>query len=159
VGIAFEPIECPDGTVLIGQAIAGGTLDRMRQMSQLDGHALTLACRSVARGVLHEWTGEGFGLSDPVSLDTLLQLELREAVDAPALDGSVTMRYVTGRGHGALHDDNVLVPCAPDGTPQPEAFRLVDLGSFEYDAPLSRALATMTLAIVAHQAGSLPPRQ
>jgi hypothetical protein len=162
VDVAFDPIECPDGTVLIGVTIAGGSLVRSQQMSQLDGAQLTAACRSLAHSLLHDWTGGAFGLSEPVSLGTLLRTELRDGdFDSLSmgLDGSATLRYVTGRSHGDLHDDNVLVPCGLDGSPQPDAFRLVDLGTFEFDAPLSRDLATMTLAIVAHQVGELPLRQ
>lgn len=68
------------------------------------------------------------------------------------------LHYLTGRCHGDLHSDNVLVP-QTGGTPDPRTFRLIDLDTFESHAPLSRDIATLTISLVARPAGELPLRQ
>lgn len=64
------------------------------------------------------------------------------------------LNYLTGRCHGDLHADNVLVPHA-DGAPRAERFRLIDLATFEPQAPLSRDIATLAISLVAWRAGQL----
>ncbi|SCF44495.1 hypothetical protein GA0070216_11755 [Micromonospora matsumotoense] len=48
--------------------------------------------------------------------------------------------YLFGFAHGDLHGGNVLIPLSSTNTRRPNQFRLIDLSSFEEDAPLSRDL-------------------
>jgi hypothetical protein len=197
VDVVFDPIRCPDGTVLLGQDIAGGSLARCQPMSKLTGDEMVASCRAVVPALLTGWTGEDYGTSGSVSIARLLRHELRDSfapggwvrswgesvglldtssawIETPedgvlpnpilmAVEQSHTtsclVQYLTGRTHGDLHDDNVLIPRSPDGRLEPEQFRLIDLATFEYDAPLSRDLAALLLSIVSQVAGELPTRQ
>ncbi|MFE1882462.1 hypothetical protein [Streptomyces diastatochromogenes] len=53
---------------------------------------------------------------------------------------------ILGRAHGDLHADNILLPMSPrvDG----DSYRLIDLSGYTADAPLSRDLAHLTLALI-----------
>jgi tetratricopeptide (TPR) repeat protein len=69
---------------------------------------------------------------------------------------SCELDYLTGRSHGDLHADNVLIPHA-DGLPSADNFWLIDLATFEPQGPLSRDVATLALSLNARHAGQLEP--
>jgi tetratricopeptide (TPR) repeat protein len=65
-----------------------------------------------------------------------------------AVAGDLPIDAVIGLAHGDLHTENVLVP-KEYGTYQPEKFRIVDLSTFETDAPVTRDPVALMLSIVA----------
>jgi hypothetical protein len=64
---------------------------------------------------------------------------------------------ILGRAHGDLHADNILLPMSPvvDAT----AYRLIDLSGYRTDAPLSRDLTHLTLALILRELPELTERQ
>lgn len=64
---------------------------------------------------------------------------------------------ILGRAHGDLHADNILLPMRPvvDAT----AYKLIDLSGYQADAPLSRDLAHLTLAILLREVPELTDGQ
>jgi WD40 repeat protein len=80
-----------------------------------------------------------------------------------AADSSIasdcSLQYASGRMHGDLHEDNVLVPRSERGVLQADRFRLVDLSTFEHAAPLSRDPATLMVSLVARRVPALPEPQ
>ncbi|MEU8679106.1 hypothetical protein [Streptomyces sp. NPDC048560] len=64
---------------------------------------------------------------------------------------------ILGRAHGDLHADNILLPMSPvvDAT----AYRLIDLSGYQADAPLSRDLTHLTLALILRELPELTERQ
>ncbi len=111
-------------------------------------------------GWLWKWA-EHRALLDPacewieVAPDGVLRNPFRLLLPASAA-ASRDLAYLTGRCHGDLHADNVLVPHA-DGAPHTGRFRLIDLATFDPQAPLSRDIATLTISLIARRAGQLDP--
>ena len=68
--------------------------------------------------------------------------------DIPGEDHVLT---ICGRAHGDLHADNILLPMNP--RLDAGAYRLIDLSDYAGDAPLTRDLAHLALALIV---GSLP---
>ncbi|WP_431977729.1 hypothetical protein [Micromonospora haikouensis] len=65
--------------------------------------------------------------------------------------------FCYGFSHGDLHGGNVLVPCGDDNTSHPERFSLVDLSTFDEEAPLTRDVAALLLATVLRYVPRLTP--
>ncbi|WP_353943690.1 hypothetical protein ABII15_19955 [Streptomyces sp. HUAS MG91] len=64
---------------------------------------------------------------------------------------------ILGRAHGDLHADNILLPMSP--TVDAKAYRLIDLSGYRSDAPLSRDITHLTLALVLRELPELTERQ
>lgn len=184
VRVPFDPVEGLDGEIVSFQMIAGGRLRSLRTLSQLHGDQLVDACRVVRAALLEEWTGVDYRTTR-LALPQLLRQELRggfpdwsmvpagswiETADQQVLHDLVLARratsaadapkaHLTGRSHGDLHAKNVLVPTTASGTALPDEFWLIDLASFERDAPLSRDPATLLVSILAHRVGDLTLQQ
>lgn len=178
VDVPFDPVECPDGEIVIFQQIAGRRLKRLRTLSRLRGAELVDACRAVRAALLEKWTGDAFDTAR-LTVPELLRGELRDgltdwiAADWIATDedgilpnllvqtrdvgpaAAAPQTYLAGRSHGDLHADNVLVLTTPGGAALPDEFWLIDLSAFEPAAPLSRDPATLLVSILAHRAGQL----
>jgi hypothetical protein len=69
------------------------------------------------------------------------------------------LAYITGHSHGDLHSENVLIPRSHDGTLKPENFRLVDLSTFDPQAPVSRDPTMLILSIISSAVATLPAGQ
>jgi hypothetical protein len=101
----------------------------------------------------YDWTRRaGFSVVGP-STDAPLHFGDRSGPLASLLRrgseiGRMNLRYVYGNTHGDLHLDNVIVPFMPDGVPDFERIRLIDLSGFSPSAPLTRDLATLLLSCV-----------
>ncbi|WP_436531382.1 FxSxx-COOH system tetratricopeptide repeat protein [Actinoplanes sp. HUAS TT8] len=65
-----------------------------------------------------------------------------------ALAAELPIDAVVGLAHGDLHTENVLVPKAY-GAYQTTNFKLVDLSTFEPDAPMTRDPVTLMMSVVA----------
>ena len=200
VDMPYGPYPIRDGGLLMFQSIAGGSLLRSKPISELTETERADACVAVISGVLKEWNGADFKISEaPVPASAYLRKELRDAfdeggsvrrwaaaaslldpvvrqiitaedgLDRPlvnpvlmAADESVSparLIYIAGRTHGDLHQENALIPRAPDGTLKPDDFRLVDLSTFDANAPLSRDPTMLILSIISSEVASLPARQ
>lgn len=87
---------------------------------------------------------------DWVFLDgRMLPNPLRFADEGSAFAGH-SLDYLCGFSHGDLHGGNILVPVPSNGMFRPSRFRLVDLSSYEEDAPLSRDLLCLLVTTVLH---------
>ncbi|MFG1646700.1 hypothetical protein ACGFMK_41040 [Amycolatopsis sp. NPDC049252] len=178
VDVPFDPVECPGGEIVSFQGIAGeGHLKRLRTLARLRGTDLADACRAIRAALLEDHTGAAYHAAQS-TIPELLRLELRGRLDdwvvpptfpristdedgtlpnplALALEvAPVTVApqtYLTGRSHGDLHPDNVLVLTTPIETVEPGKFWLIDLSAFEDTAPLSRDPATLLVSILAHR--------
>ncbi|WUC43332.1 hypothetical protein OG692_16205 [Streptomyces cellulosae] len=64
---------------------------------------------------------------------------------------------ILGRAHGDLHADNILLPMSP--VVDAAAYRLIDLSGYRADAPLSRDLTHLTLALILRELPELTERQ
>ncbi|MEU0378602.1 hypothetical protein ABZ093_15085 [Streptomyces cyaneofuscatus] len=64
---------------------------------------------------------------------------------------------ILGRAHGDLHADNILLPMSP--VVDASAYRLIDLSGYRSDAPLSRDLTHLTLALILRELPELTERQ
>ncbi|MGW4498586.1 hypothetical protein ACWENR_08205 [Micromonospora sp. NPDC004336] len=73
--------------------------------------------------------------------------------------GADEIDYLYGNSHGDLHGGNVLVLRDTEERLVPGTFRLVDLNTFEDDAPLTRDLTTLVLTTVLRHVADLPPDQ
>lgn len=71
-----------------------------------------------------------------------------------ALGSDIRLDVVNGPMHGDLHLDNVLVP-AEYGQLHLNDFRLVDLSTFEADAPITRDPVNLMLSVIAPAADEL----
>ena len=69
------------------------------------------------------------------------------------LDREITL--IVGASHGDLHPGNVVYETI-DGLPDPHKFVLIDLDSFDPEAPLARDAGTLLMAIVAGNLASMP---
>jgi hypothetical protein len=69
------------------------------------------------------------------------------------------LTFIAGRTHGDLHHENALIPRSPDGMLKPDDFLLVDLSTFDSNAPLSRDPTMLTLSIISGDVASLPAEQ
>ncbi|WP_415937960.1 hypothetical protein [Streptomyces sp. 039-1] len=80
-------------------------------------------------------------------------------LERPIWDGldSAHVLAILGRAHGDLHADNILLPMSPvaDAT----AYRLIDLSGYRADAPLSRDVTHLTLALILRELPELTERQ
>ncbi|MEV6637357.1 FxSxx-COOH system tetratricopeptide repeat protein [Actinoplanes sp. NPDC051470] len=92
------------------------------------------------------WFLEGSDRTNPLPNPVLMA--------AGRIGGAITFDVSTGASHGDLHLENVLVPVERD-QPQAENFRLVDLSTFEADAPLSRDPVTLMLSVIAQTVDEL----
>ncbi|RZU76031.1 ATP/maltotriose-dependent transcriptional regulator MalT [Micromonospora kangleipakensis] len=185
VQLAFGPVECPDGEIVIGQQIAGGSLSLMQTLAKLTGTDRVDACRTVRAALLEDWTGRDYS-TPRLALPSMLQSELRggllpDWLLAPTIgwietaeDGVLPnplaltsaagpstkgpLACLAGRTHGDLHVDNILVPTI-DGIPRPAAFRLIDLATFDNAAPITRDPATLLVSILATEARTMGAAQ
>lgn len=82
-----------------------------------------------------------FGDGDPVP-NAVAWVRL-DAWDGLASDHVLSIR---GRAHGDLHADNILLPMSP--AVDAEGYRLIDLSGYNGEAPLSRDLAHLALALI-----------
>ncbi|MEV6843922.1 tetratricopeptide repeat protein [Actinoplanes sp. NPDC051411] len=180
VDIAFDPVGCPDGSVVMGQHIAGDDFTGMHMLSKLHADQFGAVCREVRRGLLEDWTGSKFILRE-MTVPSLLEIELRggandwaipadiawimtdedgalpnplACLDDPALCASSPEPWLVGHTHGDLHFENILVPVTEEVV-RPDRYRLIDLSAFEPTAPLTRDPATLLVSILAHQVGTL----
>ena len=180
VDIAFDPVGCPDGSIVMGQHIAGGDFTSMRMLSTVHTDQLGAICREVRRGLLEDWTGSKY-VPREMTLSELLETELRGGtdewavpadvrwimtdddgalpnplalLDGPGLCASLPEPWLVGHTHGDLHVENILVPVIDDVV-RADRYRLIDLSAFDPAAPLTRDLATLLVSILAHQVGTL----
>ncbi|WP_432193090.1 hypothetical protein, partial [Streptomyces sp. bgisy027] len=182
--IAFPPVMCPEGALVIGQSMADGIPLGTVELDQLAD-----ACEIIWGEMLFGWTGEWYD-SEPTTLAALLKRELGDSFHADgwlrgwAQDrgllapsflelpdeekplpnpwrlfdvGTPTTQMgldcLVGRTHGDLHGDNVLIP-AHDGIVDPAGFRLIDLATYDAQAPLSRDLATLLISLCWREIGA-----
>lgn len=68
--------------------------------------------------------------------------------DGPLTAGRVVQATMTGKAHGDLHTENVLVPVSARQVPGP-SFWLIDLARYEPEAPLARDPAHLMLYVAA----------
>ncbi|MGA5817218.1 hypothetical protein ACPC54_05060 [Kitasatospora sp. NPDC094028] len=80
-------------------------------------------------------------------------------LERPVWDGldSDHVLAILGRAHGDLHADNILLPMSP--VVDAAAYRLIDLSGYRADAPLSRDLTHLTLALILRELPELTERQ
>ena len=185
VQLAFDPVECPDGEVVIGQQIAGDSLGHVQTLAKLTGTDRIEACRMVRAALLDDWTGCDYSTTR-LTLPALLQTELDNNVSfdplptpavgwirtsedgvlpnpvalatAAGLSAKTDLACITGRIHGDLHIDNILVPSI-DGIPRPAAFRLIDLATFDDAAPITRDPATLLVSILSTEVSKMGAEQ
>ncbi|WP_203906050.1 FxSxx-COOH system tetratricopeptide repeat protein [Rhizocola hellebori] len=72
----------------------------------------------------------------------------------PALGAHLKFDVIRGPAHGDLHLENVLIP-QEYGQFEPQKFRLVDLSTFEDDAPVTRDPVTLMLSVIAPSVSEL----
>ncbi|MFC7760844.1 hypothetical protein ACFQY4_24580 [Catellatospora bangladeshensis] len=106
-----------------------------------DLHALA----STRTAATLELPGEPGPLANPLRL-----------VTDPAMTAGRRIVAVTGKAHGDLHTENVLVPVRP--VVAPDGFRLIDLMKYGSGAPLTRDPAHLVLYIVARSLAGLDPQ-
>ncbi|MFG2050576.1 hypothetical protein ACGFIW_24455 [Micromonospora sp. NPDC048935] len=184
VDVAGAPILLDDGGELLLQRIADDNLARCRTMSGNDLDECVRTATRVVAALLGEWTGKEHLRLDTRSVADYLARELvdeeRVSIEVSAdwiepegepaplplasplalLRGSVggRVQFLAGFTHGDLHEDNVLVPRV-DGVVRHDAFRLVDLTTFDEAGPLSRDLAMLTVSAVARRLGGCSPTE
>ncbi|MGP2435887.1 hypothetical protein [Streptomyces sp. JW3] len=181
--IAFPTVPCPQDGYVVGQFMAGGVplgnveLNRLADccetvwytlLHRWTGDAYGSRPTTVAELLMSE-LGDAFGtdgwLRDWARSRGLLAADLLQLPgeseplpnpwrlftgDPPAaLD---RIHCLVGRAHGDLHGDNVLIP-KRNGVPDPSRFRLIDLATYDGQAPLSRDLATLLISLCWRQIG------
>ncbi|MFF4631795.1 ATP-binding protein [Streptomyces griseorubiginosus] len=187
VDMAFPPVRCPQGALVVGQRkVDGISLGAV----ELDQRAE--ACETIWRKLLFTWTGNRHDCRSS-TLAELLRWELgdnfgsdgwlrrwaeQRGLLAPALlqlpdedmplpnpwrlffeDTPAALRevdYLVGRTHGDLHGDNVLVSQLKKIV-VPERFWLIDLATYDPQAPLSRDLATLLISLCWREIGESSP--
>lgn len=181
VGIAFEPVQCPGGEIIMGQRIAGGSFAKLTTLSKVPEAQLGKVCRTVRIGLLEHWTGPKFR-RQPSTVPQLLERELRDGLTGclvpPEVDWIITDEdgampnpialirdaglaaakpkpRLIGHSHGDLHCENIIVRLTTSGVARADEFQLVDLSAFDPSAPLSRDPATLLVSIVAHRVHEL----
>ncbi|MFG2801152.1 tetratricopeptide repeat protein [Streptomyces pseudovenezuelae] len=187
VEIAFPTVSCPQDAFVVGQFMADGIplgkvgLDKRadackaiwrRMLLGWTGDAYDTEQATVA-GLLMCELGEGFktggwlhdwarrrGLFTPDLLELPGESEPLPnpwrlfAEHTPATQRKI--HYLVGRTHGDLHGDNVLVP-QYDGIVDADDFRLIDLATYDAQAPLSRDLATLLISLCWREIGKSAP--
>ncbi|WP_089099260.1 AAA family ATPase [Streptomyces hyaluromycini] len=186
-GIAFPPVTCPQGVLVIGQSKADGIPLGTVELDQLAD-----ACETIWREMLFTWTGDRYDYRQSTVAE-LLKCELGDSFGtdgwlrrwaqqrgllAPAFlklpdeqtplpnpwrlftedtpEAQREIDYLVGRTHGDLHGDNILVP-ERNKIVDPARFRLIDLATYDPQAPLSRDLATLLISLCWHQIGASSP--
>ncbi|MET8040518.1 hypothetical protein ABZU25_06585 [Micromonospora sp. NPDC005215] len=184
VDVAGAPILLHDGGELLLQRIADDSLARCRSMSGNNLDECVLTATQVVSALLGEWTGKEHLRLDTLTVADYLARELVDEVcdrielsaawiepegeqtplplanPLAMLRGSVggRVQYLAGFTHGDLHEDNVLVPRV-DGVVRHDAFRLIDLTTFDEAGPLSRDLAMLTVSAVTRRLGGCSPAE
>lgn len=167
------PIRVGDGAWITLQRIAGGCLGDLRPGSDLFAEAswagLTRLCAALVGAVLDDWAGAPRITTGTVGgfLAELTAPSFRTGKILPVIARSfpgprvtlgseplpnpfafpshrAALPVLTGRAHGDLHFDNVLISAA-----DPDGFRLVDLAKYASDAPLARDPAHLALRLAA----------
>ncbi|MEU5260613.1 tetratricopeptide repeat protein [Amycolatopsis sp. NPDC021455] len=185
---AFAPVRCPDGALVVGQLMANGDplgavdVDHLAEACKVvwakvleewaglryDYEPSTVAAllRSElddsfrAGGWLREWA-QGNGLLEHAFLKLRDEKHLlpnpwhifADESSAPVAE----IHCLVGRTHGDLHGDNILVP-VDNGQVQAAEFRLIDLATYEAQAPLSRDLATLLVSLCWREIGAASER-
>jgi len=181
---AFEPVQCPDGAVVVGQFLADG-----RPLGAVDVDQLAGACRAVWGEVLEEWAGTGYDYQ-PTTVAALLQSELggsfraggwlREWAQEQGLLEPAFLKLRHERKPlpnpwrifaeespanqaevhclvGRTHGDlhgDNILVPVDHGQVRAAEFRLIDLATYEAKAPLSRDLATLLVSLCWRQIGA-----
>ncbi|MER7759196.1 hypothetical protein [Streptomyces sp. NPDC097619] len=113
------------------------------------------SARRWARDVLMIDTGTGMWIRDETEPHLILpNPALIARPDSPI--GALPLDRYTGRSHGDLHLDNVLV-ASEEGRPVPGRHWLIDLAHYRDEVPLSRDVAALVLALVDRRVAELRP--
>ncbi|HEX5407983.1 MAG TPA: AAA family ATPase [Pseudonocardiaceae bacterium] len=182
--ISFPAIRCDQNALVTGQSVVDGIplgavqLDQLGEvcevvwktiLTQWAGPGYDSARSTLAElltcelgdsfrsdGWLHDWAHR-HGLLGPAFLQLPDEPEPLPnpwrlfAEDSPATRAEID--YLIGRTHGDLHGDNILVS-EHDGTVLPSDFRLIDLATYDGQAPLSRDLATLMISLCWREIGA-----
>ncbi|MGD6749574.1 AAA family ATPase [Streptomyces sp. BH105] len=181
--IAFPPVRCSLGALVIGQSKAEGI-----PLGTVELDHLADASEVIWGEILFKWASRNYD-SQRSTVAELLKCELGESFEdqgwlrdwarrrgllTPSFlvlpdeetplpnpwrlfeenmpETQADIDYLVGRTHGDLHGDNVLVPFR-DGRVDPAGFRLIDLATYEEEAPLSRDLATLLISLCWREIG------
>ncbi|HEV2633603.1 MAG TPA: AAA family ATPase [Actinocrinis sp.] len=115
--LVVAPIPLPGGAQVIVQAIAGGSLTRVRPLSTLDSTTLAQACDEIRLGLLQGWVDNDYEHRSR-TLAELLDLELRDSIQ-PA---GWLQQWAADRG--LLDPDHGWLETAPNEV-LPNPFRLL----------------------------------
>jgi hypothetical protein len=108
-----------------------------------------------------------YNLVSTTASDQLLPLDREESllvnpfallVDGPLTAGLTVQAALTGKAHGDLHSENVLIPVADRQVPGP-SFWLIDLARYESLGPLARDPAHLMLYVAARALPDLTANQ
>ncbi|MFI1411566.1 hypothetical protein ACH4Y0_16905 [Streptomyces sp. NPDC020707] len=181
--IAFPPVRCPQGVLVIGQTKVDGI-----SLGAVELDQLAVACETIWREMLFTWTGDRYNCQSSTVAE-LLRCELGDSFGtdgwlrrwaqqrgllAPAflkLPGEETplpnpWRLFTENTPAAQREIDYLVGrthgdlhgdnvLVPEHNKivVPERFRLIDLATYDPRAPLSRDLATLLISLCWRQIG------
>ncbi|MEV7192257.1 AAA family ATPase [Streptomyces sp. NPDC093510] len=181
--IAFPPVRCPQGALVIGQSKADGI-----PLGRVELHHLAGACGTIWSEMLFKWSGHNYD-SERSTLAELLKCELGESFE----DQGWLRDWARRRGLLAptfldLPDEetplpnpwrlfDVNMPAAQTdidylvgrthgdlhgdnvlvpvhgGIVEPDGFRLIDLATYDEKAPLSRDVATLLISLCSREIG------
>ncbi|WP_198358136.1 tetratricopeptide repeat protein [Streptomyces fildesensis] len=185
--IAFPPVTCPQGVLVIGQSIADGIPLGIVELDQLAD-----ACKTIWGEMLFGWTGDWYD-SEQSTVAELLKCELGDSFKVGGwLRGWAQHRGLLEPAFLKLPDEKEPLPnpwrlfdedtpatrrkidylvgrthgdlhgdnvLVPrhDGTVDPAGFRLIDLATYNARAPLSRDLATLLISLCWREIGASSP--
>jgi hypothetical protein len=149
--------------VVIQTALTGWNRSAVRLVEGVVGDYLRTEARGAldAGGSVNSWAVTA-GLLDPGSVwittapddkDQPLPNPFLMTTEAN-LGSRLAFDFAAGPMHGDLHLQNILIP-TEYGALRPDAFRLVDLSTFEGQAPLSRDPVTLMLSVIAPRVAEL----
>jgi len=170
------PYPVMDGSWLTFAEIAGDDIEQVEVLTVLlnamldgtgcDPGTFARACGAVVGGILRDWTGPPRMSADWFTAERFLLAHAPSQVEARRQLHELTARYgiaeiavpaLTGRCHGDVHTDNVLVRVRPaiDGTD----YHLVDLALYEDDGPVTRDPVHLLLYVLARRMDVLSAAQ
>ncbi|MHC5257818.1 tetratricopeptide repeat protein [Streptomyces sp. UC4497] len=186
-GIAFPPVDCPRGFLVVGQSIADGI-----PLGAVNLDQLADACEVIWSEMLSKWTGDRYD-SVQATVAELLRYELgssfesdgwlrrwaqqRRLLTPVALqlpgeaqplpnpwrmfdEDTAATRTKIDYLVGPSHGDlhgDNVLVPEHDGIVEPTEFRLIDLATYDARAPLSRDLAALMVSLCWREIGASSP--